>query len=167
MRLGKRPKVTLAALVLCSCMSMSLLAPAQLHAGATVALSATLPSSISLSDQQLPVTIVVSNGTQDVSINKVTTKWNLDRRTATGFRIIGTLVGSSLPSTSLEECMASVSCRGLQANGSIVLLAKVVTSTDRQGELETPIQLRVKSVAIRNLPDGIYRGWLKLEAQVF
>lgn len=166
MWVGNRRNPAVAALLIASWISIAPAARAQLNAGATVALSARLPSSVTLSDTQLPVAIVVSNGTQALSNSTVRIKWNLDARTAAGFRIVGTLIGSALPATALEGRTASAGFRPLRQNGSIVLMEKLVTAAKCQGEIQTEIQLQVNETAIRNLPDGVYQGWLKLEAQI-
>ena len=159
------PQLILEALLICSCMSMSRSAPAQLCAGATVALSATLPSSVTVSDTLVPVVIVVANGRQVLSNSSVVIKWNLEVRSATGLRIVGALVSFPLPATSLEVRTASALFRPLGQN-RIVLLHKFVTAAGPKGEMQTGIQLQLKDDALRNLSDGIYQGWLKLEAEI-
>jgi len=166
MRVRNRRKLLFAALLICFAMSVSPCAHAQFHAGATIALTAILPSSVSLSDTQLPVTIVVSNGTQVLSNAVLHIKWNLDVRAANGFRVIGTLVRANLPATALEARTASGVFRPLRPNGSIVLLEKVISAANRQGELDTPIQLQVNTPALGSLADGVYQCWLKLEVEI-
>ena len=166
MRLGNRLRLILSVLLICSSMSIPSPAPAQLRAGAAVAISATLPSSVTLSESVLPVMIEVSNGVQTVSSSNLNIKWNLDARTATGFRIIGAMVTSTLPATSLEVRTALAAFRPLRQNGSIVLLDQLITAATRPGELQTQIQLQINSLALKGLPDGAYQGWLNLEAQI-
>lgn len=166
MRIGSRRKLVIAALLIGLWMSMSHPVGAQLHGGAAIALTATLPSSVSVSDIQLPVVIVVSRGSQTISKSRVNIKWNLDTRATTGFRVVGTLVGFTLPATSLEGRSASNMFRPLRQNRSIVLLEKVITDGNRLGELQTEIELQVNAVALGNLADGAYQGWLKLDAQI-
>ncbi len=155
-----------AAVLACVWLSPALPSAAQLRAGTTIAVTAKLPSSVTLSDNLLPLTIVVANGAASVDDIPFKLKWNVNPRESTGFRITATLTGTTLPTGSMELRIAGATFRHLPSSNSIVLMNKPITSGNRQGEQQSSIELRVPEAAASQLADGVYTGWLKLEAQL-
>jgi hypothetical protein len=164
---GGRLKTTLLIGLLGICV-LRLAAPAsaQLTAGASIVLSATVPSSVTLTDNLLPVSMVVANGTQTVANIPVGIRWNLDPREKTGYRLVATLTNSTLALSALEASIDGAPFRRLaQSTNHIVLMNVWVNAGNKQGERQIAVHIRVNEAALVDVPDGVYQAWLRLEAQ--
>jgi len=167
-----------ASLLACACLSSALSADAQVTSHAVVALSATLPSTVTVSESIVPVSILITNGGQSTVQMPANVKWNLNPREAQGFRVLATFVGAGLgtysggtlvavPAYDIETGFAGAEFRrfGEKTRG-VVLMQMAISPSNRQGAQETAVQFRINEDRLATLPDGVYTGWVKLEAQI-
>lgn len=150
----------------------------QTTARATIGLSARLPSSATLPQTLHPISIVVNHGSPAQTEFPIDLKWNIDPREATSVRIVATLVGSSLTNPSHDhpskvaagDLLAGIAGNDLRpfngATSSLVLMNVSVSAANRQGTQESNVQLKIDDGALSNLPDGVYFGWIRLDAQI-
>jgi len=142
-------------------------ANAQLTAHGSISLTARLPSSVSLSETMLPVTITVAAGQQMVSKSTVHIKWNINRHESSGYRIVGTLVGNELPGGDFETRLNEREFRPFsEIARRVVLDYAIIGPNNGQGTQQSTIEVKIKDNRLDTLTDGTYRGWIKLEAEL-
>jgi hypothetical protein len=163
----------------CLIISLSLpwlMTQAQLRSGvSSIALTARLEGSVVLSQPRVHVLVNVSGQGQSAVTVPVRVRWNLDPRTTQSFRVVGYMEGRSAALRSDEEVVGAEAIEARvdgrefrpfwEKNSSLVLFNVNIDQSTRQGEVEKAVQLRIANERMRDLPDGLYAGWLRMEVQ--
>jgi hypothetical protein len=147
---------------------------AQLRSGAEpVSIKATLPGSIEFNARRMRVSITVTKSGQVEAVVPIQATWNLDPNLAQSFQVIASFEkqGAALVSPNASVAAHDIELRAEQgyrpfnqSKGRLVLLNVYVNRNRRQGTLRRTLAIRIKRERLSALPDGVYKGWLSLEA---
>jgi hypothetical protein len=139
---------------------------AQLTAHGAISLIARLPSSVTLSETMLPASITITNGKASATEATVQIKWNVNPRESSSLRIIATMVGTQLAANDLEVSTGHEFRPFPQGSQRIVLQHVKISPDSRQAEQQLTLQMRIRDDRLAVLSDGVYQGWIKLEAEL-
>jgi hypothetical protein len=147
---------------------------AQLRSGAEpVSMTANLPGSIELNASRMRVSIRVTKSEQIEAVVPIEAKWNLDPNIAQSFQVVASFGerGAALASPNANVAAQDVELgmeQGYrpmnQSKRRLVLLNVYVNRSRRQGTVKRTLAIRIKRERLSALPDGVYNGWLSLEA---
>lgn len=120
------------------------------------------------------VTIPVSNGMQEPFDAPIGVTWSLNPETHPSFRVVGYLRGEqaalssgevTIPAGEIEAQVQAGVPRPFIGKGRLVLFNVNLETGNREGNLGTRLRIRVREEIVRELPDGVYRGRLELQAE--